>query len=64
MPGVGEIVAEAVAQYLADEHNRETLDRLSAAGLRLVEEQPQRVDGAPRGDDLRPHREAAHPHAR
>jgi DNA ligase (NAD+) len=46
VPGVGSIVAEAVAQYLADEHNRETLERLSAAGLRFVEEHPHRADGA------------------
>ena len=46
VPGVGPVVAEAVTQYLADEHNRETLEKLRAAGLRLVEERPPRAEGA------------------
>jgi len=46
VPGVGPVVAEAVEQHLADEHNRETLERLRAAGLRLVEEHPRRAEGA------------------
>jgi DNA ligase (NAD+) len=46
VPGVGPVVAEAVAQHLADEHNRATLEALRAAGLRLVEEHPRRVEGA------------------
>jgi len=46
VPGVGPVVAEAVKQHLADEHNRETLETLRAAGLRLVEEHPRRVEGA------------------
>jgi DNA ligase (NAD+) len=46
VPGVGPVVAEAVVQHLADEHNRETLQRLRAAGLRLVEEEPRRLEGA------------------
>ncbi len=45
VPGVGPVVAEAVTQHLADEHNRETLERLRAAGLRLVEEHPRRAGG-------------------
>jgi DNA ligase (NAD+) len=44
--GVGPVVAEAVEQHLAEGHNRETLRRLGAAGLRLVEEHPQRAEGA------------------
>jgi DNA ligase (NAD+) len=46
VPGVGTVVAEAVKQHLADGHNRETLEKLRAAGLRLVEEHPRRVEGA------------------
>jgi len=46
VPGVGPVVAEAVKQYLADPHNRETLKKLRAAGLRLVEEHPRRARGA------------------
>ena len=46
VPGVGPVVAEAVEQHLADAHNRETLRRLRAAGLRLVEEHPRRAKGA------------------
>ncbi len=46
VPGVGPVVAEAVKQYLSDEHNRETLEKLRAAGLRMVEEHPRRAEGA------------------
>ncbi|MCX6363463.1 MAG: NAD-dependent DNA ligase LigA [Actinobacteria bacterium] len=46
VPGVGPVVAEAVTQHLADEHNRETLEKLRVAGLRLAEEHPRRADGA------------------
>ncbi len=45
VPGVGPVVAEAVQQYLADEHNRDTLEKLRAAGLRLAEEHPRRAEG-------------------
>jgi DNA ligase (NAD+) len=45
VPGVGPVVAEAVQQYLADEHNRETLERLRSAGLRMLEEHPGRATG-------------------
>jgi DNA ligase (NAD+) len=46
VPGVGPVVAEAVQQYLADEHNRETLERLRSAGLQMLEEHPLRAQGA------------------
>ena len=46
VPGVGPVVAEAVAQFLADEHNRGTIDKLRAAGVRLVEERPARAAGS------------------
>jgi len=46
VPGVGPVVGEAVTQHLADGHNRETLEKLRAAGLRLVEERPRRAEGA------------------
>ena len=45
VPGVGPVVAEAVAQHLADEHNRETIERLRAAGVRMLEEHPVRATG-------------------
>jgi DNA ligase (NAD+) len=44
-PGVGPVVAEAVAQYLADAQNRRTIDRLRAAGVRMAEERPTRAGG-------------------
>ncbi len=40
VPGVGPVVAEAVVQHLADEHNRTTVEKLRAAGLRMVEDSP------------------------
>ncbi|MFA4966389.1 MAG: NAD-dependent DNA ligase LigA [Thermoleophilia bacterium] len=45
VPGVGAVVGEAVEQYLAEEHNRATIERLRAAGVRLLEEQPRRAGG-------------------
>jgi DNA ligase (NAD+) len=45
VPGVGPVVAEAVEQFLGDEHNRETVEKLRAAGVRLVEETPARHEG-------------------
>jgi DNA ligase (NAD+) len=46
VPGVGDVVAEAVTQYLAEEHNRTTLERLRVAGVRLEEELLTRDEGA------------------
>jgi DNA ligase (NAD+) len=46
VPGVGPVVAEAVEQHLADGHNRATLEKLRAAGLRLLEEHLRRAQGA------------------
>jgi DNA ligase (NAD+) len=43
--GIGPVVAEAVEQFLGDEHNRETIEKLRAAGVRLVEENPVRRAG-------------------
>ena len=40
------MVAEAVEQFLGDEHNRETIEKLRAAGVRLVEESPVRRHGS------------------
>jgi DNA ligase (NAD+) len=45
VPGIGAVVAEAVEQFLGDEHNRETIEKLRAAGVRLVEEAPVRQEG-------------------
>ncbi|NLE21819.1 MAG: NAD-dependent DNA ligase LigA [Actinobacteria bacterium] len=45
VPGIGPVVAEAVEQYLGAEHNRETIEKLRAAGVRLVEESPARAEG-------------------
>jgi DNA ligase (NAD+) len=45
VPGVGPVVAEAVEQFLGDEHNRETIEKLRVAGVRLVEESPARREG-------------------
>ena len=43
--GIGPVVAEAVEQFLGDEHNRETIEKLRAAGVRLVEEAPTPQEG-------------------
>jgi DNA ligase (NAD+) len=45
VPGVGPVVAEAVEQFLGDAHNRETIEKLRAAGVRLVEDAPARQEG-------------------
>jgi len=45
VPGVGDVVAEAVTQYLAEEHNRTTLERLRVAGVRLEEGPLMRAEG-------------------
>ena len=46
VPGIGPVVAEAVRQYLADERNRETIDKLRAAGIVLVADVAAPVSGA------------------
>jgi DNA ligase (NAD+) len=45
VPGIGAVVAEAVEQFLGDLHNRETIEKLRAAGVRLVEDAPARPVG-------------------
>jgi DNA ligase (NAD+) len=45
VPGIGPVVAAIVEQYLADPHNRETLAKLRAHGLRFVEQAPRRAEG-------------------
>jgi DNA ligase (NAD+) len=45
VPGIGPVVAEAVVQYLADEHNRATIEDLRAAGLRMEAERRSPVQG-------------------
>jgi len=45
VPGVGPVVAEAVEQYLGEEHNRETIEKLRAAGVTLEEASPGRPEG-------------------
>ena len=45
VPGIGPVVAGSVEQYLADPHNRETLAKLRAHGLRFVEETRVRPEG-------------------
>ena len=45
VPGIGPVVAEAVEQYLGDVHNRETIEKLRAAGVRLVEDRPVKEAG-------------------
>jgi DNA ligase (NAD+) len=52
VPGIGAVVAEAVEQFLGDAHNRETVDKLRAAGVRLVEEAPARRAGPLTGKTL------------
>lgn len=38
VPGIGEVVAEAVRQYLGEERDREAIERLRSAGVRLRED--------------------------
>ena len=45
VPGIGPVVAEAVEQFLGDAHNRETIEKLRDAGVRLVEDAPARQQG-------------------
>jgi DNA ligase (NAD+) len=45
VPGVGAVVGEAVEQFLGDAHNRETIEKLRDAGVRLVEDAPARAEG-------------------
>ena len=52
VPGVGAVVGEAVEQYLGDAHNRETIEKLRAAGVRLAEESTSRPEGALSGRTL------------
>ena len=51
-------------QFLGDAHNRETIEKLREAGVRLVEDAPARARGAAHRQDLRAHRQAADAHAR
>ena len=44
-PGIGPIVAQLIHDQLADEHMRDLIERLRAAGLRLEEEGPPPGDG-------------------
>lgn len=46
VPGVGAVVAEAVRQYLDEARNRETIEKLRAAGVRLRQEPERRAAGA------------------
>ncbi len=43
--GVGPVVAEGVLQYFADRRNRETIEKLKQAGVRLAEEPGARSAG-------------------
>jgi DNA ligase (NAD+) len=52
VPGVGVVVAEATRQYLDEDRNRETIERLRAAGVSLVEANPARVRGVLSGKTL------------
>ncbi len=48
--GVGPTIAASIAEFLASEANRETLERLRAAGVTVVGEAPVRVEGGPLED--------------
>ena len=47
--GIGPVVAEGVLQYFADERNRETIEKLKQAGVRLAEEPGERPSGSLNG---------------
>ncbi|HEX7527414.1 MAG TPA: NAD-dependent DNA ligase LigA [Gaiellaceae bacterium] len=44
--GVGPVVAEGVLQYFADERNRETIEKLRQAGVRLAEQPGDKPAGS------------------
>jgi DNA ligase (NAD+) len=47
-PDVGPVVAESVARFFAEPHNREVIEQLRAAGVRWTEEEPAaREPGGP-----------------
>jgi DNA ligase (NAD+) len=48
VPGIGPVVADGIARYFADEHTRETLDRMLGAGV--VAEAPAAGAAAVRGE--------------
>jgi DNA ligase (NAD+) len=48
--GVGPTIAASIAEFLASDANRETLERLRAAGVTVVGEAPVRVEGGPLED--------------
>jgi DNA ligase (NAD+) len=52
VPGIGPVVAEAVEQFLGDAHNRETIEKLRVAGVRLREDRPVRAGGPLSGKTL------------
>jgi DNA ligase (NAD+) len=45
-PDVGPVVAESVARFFAEPHNREVIEQLRAAGVRWHEGEPARAAGA------------------
>ena len=52
VPGVGAVVAEAARQYLEEDRNRETIERLRAAGVSFAEASPAHARGALSGKTL------------
>ena len=47
--GIGQTTAEALATYLAETRNRETIGKLHAAGVRMTEEQAMPAEGPLQG---------------
>ncbi|MEZ5126540.1 MAG: NAD-dependent DNA ligase LigA [Thermoleophilia bacterium] len=49
VPGVGAVIGEALREYFAEQRNRETIEKLRAAGVRLAGERRERPAGALQG---------------
>ncbi|MEK7834831.1 MAG: helix-hairpin-helix domain-containing protein, partial [Pseudomonadota bacterium] len=46
VPDVGPVVAQSIAEFFAESHNREVIGQLLAAGVSFTETAPQRLDTA------------------
>ena len=47
IPGIGPVIGKSVVNYFRDEHNRKLVERLTAAGLQMQQEEKGAESGAP-----------------
>src|SRR5207248_7273402 len=45
VPGIGRIIADSVSAYFEREENRELIEKLAAAGVKMGEPAPPKVEG-------------------